>query len=259
MPNYTSISKETHANQYWQRFTDYHFANQIPTAQIVAAELGQAVRSLPLAFLKQQENFTLTAVMGLDPSLNLYVAHDGRWLGGYVPSIFRGYPFRLLRAQERDDHILCVDQDSGLISDDPSGEPLFDSSGELSQPVRDVLNFLSQVEQNRTVTDLAVSELAEAGLITEWPLKVKAGEEERQVTGLYMVDEAKLNSIDDQTFLHLRKTQALPIAYAQLLSMSNIQIFDKLAKIREQMDMQQQQDTALDAGLYIGEDDTFKF
>ncbi len=255
MPNYRPISKEAQTHKHWQKFNDYIFASQTPTAPIVAAELGQAVRTLPLGFLKQQDNYTLIALMGLDPTQNLYVARDGRWLGGYVPSVFRGYPFRLLRAEGRDELILCVDEDSGLINDDSSGQPIFEDNGVLAPPVKDVMNFLSQVEQNRTVTDLAVSALADAGLITVWPLKVKDGEKEKPVTGLYMVDEGKLNLIDDQTFLHLRKTQALPIAYAQLLSMSNIQIFDKLAKIRAQMDKQAEPEV----GFTLGEDDTFRF
>jgi hypothetical protein len=73
-------------------------------------------------------------------------------------------------------------------------------------------------------TRVAVSALAGAGLITEWSLKAKVGGEEKNITGLYRVDEEKLNTIDDETFLDLRKSRSLPIAYAQLLSMGNIAV-----------------------------------
>jgi hypothetical protein len=69
-----------------------------------------------MAFIKQQDNFVLVGLLSLTPGQNVFVAQDGRWLGAYVASVFRGYPFRLARAEGRDDLILCIDEDSGLIS-----------------------------------------------------------------------------------------------------------------------------------------------
>ncbi len=214
------VSPQNHTDKFWQKFTNYRFAARTQTAAVVVAEIGQAVRTLPLAFIKQGDNYVLAAVMSLSKGQNLYVAQDGRWLGGYVPAAFRGYPFSLRGEQ------LYIDESSGLISD-TDGEVLYDKNGELSKPVQDVLNFLQQIEQNRTVTDLAVAALQEAGCIAEWRLK------DTKVTGLYRTDEAGLNSLNDQAFLKLRKAGGLPIAYAQLFSMANIGVFDNLIKIRE--------------------------
>ena len=234
------LSPETHANKYWQKFTNYNFVAKIQTAAIVAAELGQAVRTLPVAFIKQADNFVLCAVMSLSEGHNLYVSPDGRWLGGYVPAAFRGYPFSLQGDK------LYIDENSGLISD-TVGEALYDN-GELSRPVQEVMNFLKQIEKSRTVTDLAVAALSNAGCITKWQVK------DKNVTGLYRTDEAKLNTLDDQTFLKLRKTRSIAIAYAQLFSMANIQIFDKLVKMREQMQPQE-----VDIETIFGEDDLITF
>ncbi len=237
------ITKQTHAKKYWQKFTNYNFASKQQTSTIVAAELGQAVRTLPMAFVKQGDNFILCAVMALEPEQNLYVAPDGRWLGGYVPAAFRGYPFSIKNGT------LHIDEDSGLVSDDTSGQALFDKAGELTKPVQDVLNFLQQIEQNRTITDLAVAALSDAGCITEWEFK------DKDVTGLYRADEAKLNTLEGETYLKLRKTKSIAIAYAQLFSMANIGVFDKLVKIREQMGKPAEEDIQ---GIFA-EDDTFKF
>ncbi len=235
MPKLSAITKDTHANKSWTRFQSYQFAAQDNLAPLVSAELAKSIQNFPIAFIKQQDSFTLVAVLSLTPGQNMFVAPNGQWLGGYVPSVFRGYPFRLAKAEGRDDLILCVDEDSGLIHDDPNmGEPFFDENGEISKPVKDVLNFLQQIEKNRAVTHVAVSSLANAGLITEWNLKVKDGDQEKPVTGLYMIDEAKLNSLDDAEFLKLRKSGSLPIAYGQLFSMGNIQIFERLAKLQGQ-------------------------
>ncbi len=94
--------------------------------------------------------------------------------------------------------------------------------------------------------------LSDVGCITEWQFK------DKNISGLYRADEAKLNTLEGQAYLKLRKTKSIAIAYAQLFSMANIGVFAKLVKIREQMAKQQQEEVE-DAALYIGEDDTFKF
>lgn len=224
MSNYTPI---TETNKRWQKFINYEFALHISTAPIVTAELGKTVRTLPLAFTKEQESFVLSAVMGTESKQNLFVDYQGRWLGGYVPAHFRGYPFALNESGE-----LYIDENSGLISE-LQGEPIFDQDGNFSDPVQQVYEFLKKIEQNKAVTQKAVDALVEAGLITEWNLKLKVGGEEKQISGLYRIDEAKLNKLEDRAFLTLRKVQALPIIYAQLFSMANIAVFDKLEQIRE--------------------------
>jgi hypothetical protein len=254
MPQLTPITKQNHADKSWTRFSTYTFASKDNLAPLAGAEIAKAVSTLPIAFAKHKDHFLLVAVLSLFPGTNLFVAPDGRWLGGYVPSIFRGYPFQLAKAEGKDDLILCVDEDSGLVKNDKSGEPFFDHTGEVSKPVKDIMNFLNQVEQNKAATNLAVAALADAGVITEWPLKIKQGDQEKPVTGLYRIDEEKLNALDDAQFLKIRKAGALPIAYAQLLSMGNIQVFLKLAKAHEQAAVQ-----TPDVGSFLGDDDVISF
>ncbi|MCA1786045.1 MAG: SapC family protein [Desulfobacteraceae bacterium] len=257
MPQLAAITKESHAGKSWKRFQSYNFASKDNLAPLAGAEVAKAVLTLPMAFVKQQDTFSLVAVLSLAPGTNLFTGQNGRWLGGYVPAVFRGYPFLLAKAEGRDDLILCVHEDSGLILDDKSAEPFFDDQGQVSPPVQEILNFLSRIEQNKAITNQAVSVLADAGLITEWPLKIKEGEQEKPVTGLYMVDEAKLNTLEDELFLKLRKAGSLPIAYGQLLSMGNIQAFEKLA------DMQTSQARAAaeqpDFKAFLGDDDVISF
>ena len=69
---------------------------------------------------------------------------------------------------------------------------------------------------------MAVSALAEAGVIQPWPIRIAAEENQREIGGLNRIDEAALNALSDDAFLKLRKSLALPIAYAQMLSASLI-------------------------------------
>jgi hypothetical protein len=50
------------------------------------------------------------------------------------------------------------------------------------------------------------------------------------IAGLHCIDEAALKALPDDAFLKLRKSSALPIVYAQLLSAAHIGIFEQLAR-----------------------------
>jgi hypothetical protein len=261
MSNLTAISKENHAHKSWTRFTSYQFAAKDNLVPLVAAEIAQSVLNFPMGFIKQQDRFVLVGMLSIIPGQNMFVGPDGRWLGGYVPAAFRGYPFRLARSEKGNELILCVDESSGLIQEKANqAEPFFDENGEISEQVQGILDFLSQIETSRSLTEKAVASLADAKVLTEWNLKIKEGEQEQPVTGLYRVDEAKLNAVDDQTFLALRKSSALPLVYAQLLSMANIQLFEKLAKVHEQMAAKQStQPGEVDLDKLFDKDDLIKF
>ncbi len=247
-----AVTRDRFGGKFWRRYNSYAFAASSHLTPLVAAELPRALQALPLAFIKQGERFVLLGVLSLTPGQNLYVNQKGQWLGSYIPSSFRSYPFRLARAEGRDDLILCVEKDSGLISG-TEGEPFFQENGELSESLTGVLDFLKKVEQNRSATERAVSALAEAGLMTEWPLKIKVEGTERPVSGLYMINESKLDSLDDQAFLKLRRSQSLPIAYAQLFSRGNIAMLEKLAGARGR-EMAQGPDEADIEKLFWGDD-----
>jgi hypothetical protein len=255
MTQLSAISPKTHTDKSWIRYSSYSFTSKASIANLVGAEIPKAVSGgLPMAFVKEQDAFFLAAVLSPTPGTNLFVNQTGKWLGEYIPSAFRSYPFRLARAKGKDNLILCVDEDSGLVKNDKSAEPFFDDQGQLSKPVQDIMDFLSQVEQNKRKTIQAVDVLADAGIITQLPLKMRHKDREKPVAGLYRIDEAKLNSLDDEQFNKLRKAGALPIAYGQLLSMENIQVFEKLAKAQEGAAAK-----SPDVGSFLGDDDVISF
>lgn len=234
-PQLTAISKEQFSGKAWRRYTSYAFAAGETLIPLVAAELAQAVPAMPLGFVQSGEGFQLVAVTALQQGANLFVAPDGRWLGAYVPAALRGYPFRLVKPQDRADSVLCIDQASGLVVEAGQGETFFDEDGQPSKAVKDVLELLLQVERSRMATQWAVDALAAAGLIHPWPLSIKQGEQNMPVTGLHRIDEAALNALETEAFLTLRRSGALPVAYAQLLSMKQLAVLQQLAQIQAKL------------------------
>lgn len=228
MPNFQAVSRERHAGKRWQRYTSYRFAANDAVAALVLQELPRACMVLPLAFVQAQDSFIPVAVQGLQPGKNLLVTDDGRWLAGYIPAAYRGYPF-LLANSEDGQQVLCFNEDSGLLSD-TDGEPFFDENGDPAKSVKDVLNFLSQVASNRQATQRACAALQQHNLIQPWPVKLQSENGEQTVDGLFRIDEAALNALDIQSLDELRTLGALPIAYCQLLSMQHLPKLGQLAQ-----------------------------
>lgn len=256
MPTIVAISRERHADKHWKRFVSYNFASPSSLAPLVAAEIPKAAMAMPLGFIRQGDGYTPVALMGLEPGRNLLVAPDGRWLGRYVPSALRGYPFSLIRT-EGETLVLCIDEDSGLVNDGPEGEPFFTAEGEPAEGLSQVVEFLQQIERNRGATALACAALVEQALIRPWPITLKGETGERQVEGVFQIDEAALNQLPDDGFLSLRRAGALPLAYCQLLSMQHLTMLGELATAHARMPPQPTRPPL--GGFALPEDDLLQF
>jgi hypothetical protein len=233
MVQFVAVSQERHASKKWQRHANYGFAATEALAPIVGAELSKAALSMPLAFSEQAGHYTLVAVLSLVPGRNMFVGPDGRWFGNYIPACLRSYPFILLAQQGADQLVLCVDEESGLATEaGTTGESFFDEAGAISPALKPIVELLTQVQHSRQATDLAVSALAQVGVIKPWQINLKSEQGERAISGLHHVDEAALGALSNDEFLKLRT--GLPIAYAQLLSQGRLDVFEHLARLHSQ-------------------------
>lgn len=232
MPQYQAVSRNVHANKRWRRYDSYRFAAADTVATLVARELPRAMMHLPIAFVARGERFSPAAVQGLQPGKNLFVAPDGRWIGGYTPAAYRGYPFALAETPDGK-RVLAFDADSGLLSES-DGEAFFDEEGNPSATLKGILDFLNEVHANREATDRICAALQQHGLIQPWPVTVAEDEARRSLDGLYRIDEAALNALPAADFEALRQAGALPVVYCQLLSMQHFAMLGKLAHAHQQ-------------------------
>lgn len=222
------ISRDRHATKFWQRFTSYEFARGEAIAPLVGAEVASAMQTCPIGFVQDGEQFFPVAVLALQAGRNLFIAPDGKWIGGYIPAMLRGYPFRIGQT-ESGEQLLCIDEDSGLITDGPEGEAFFDDNGELSDDIKKILDFLGQTHQNRGATLKVCSLLSEHDLIVPWDITVRTAEGDKPLGGLFRVDENALNALETEPFDVIRRAGALPLIYSQLLSMQHMTLLGKLA------------------------------
>jgi hypothetical protein len=240
MPKFVAITGAQFSSKSWKRNSSYAFAAKFNTVPVVLAELGKLLPTLPMGFLQTGDSFQLVAITALQPEVSFFVAPDGRWLGEYIPAILRSHPFALATPEGQSEAILCVDESSGLVvekgqSQPGQGEPFFEESGTPSQAIKDILDFLSNIERNRVLTSGAVNALRAAGLIQPWPLKTVLDGKSVEISGLFCIDEALLNALDADLLGGLRSTGALALAYAQLFSVGQLGILDKFRALQAQL------------------------
>jgi hypothetical protein len=174
------------------------------------------------------------AILGFQAGRNLFIDGDGRWRGGYVPAALRGYPFSLVPTTDGR-LTLCFDEDSGLLTEPPAGEPFFDLEGAPTQAVEEVLVFLRQTESSRSSAAAICAQLQAAGLVTQWLAKLSLNGAEQAVKGLYCVDAAALHECSGATLKDLQQSGALQAAFCQLLSMQHLHRLGQLEEDRSQL------------------------
>jgi len=260
MVNIVPVDRDRHAGKGWRHSQDYSFAAQLVSVRLVGAELASAAVAMPVAFIEHSGRYLVAGVMSPLQGRNLFVAPDGRWLGAYVPAGFRSYPFSLARVKGSDQAILCIDEDSGWVVDSGVSADVtkfFDEDGRPSSATKATLDFLQQIEWSRTITDLAVAALADARVIQPWPFNVHDGYQQVPVNGLHRINEAALHALDDDAFLKLRKSEALGIAQAQLISMQTIGVFRQLLSVQQQMAKETQRPVPASSSFRLVDDDMF--
>lgn len=217
MPNIIALSPAKHSSYSFSPRDGYHFAKQQSAVPILLAELNRVLPQYPIAFLPENDQYTAVAITG-DGKRNLYINNDGKWLGEYVPSALRGYPFAIANNKEGQG-IFCIHEEH--LHSNTEHQPLFTDNKELSAEAKQHLDFLTQCEGNRQQTSKATAALAENNLLVPWTLTIDGTEDNPQrIGGLYRIDEEALNQLPAEQLAALRPTGALALAYAQLFSMT---------------------------------------
>jgi hypothetical protein len=258
MPAFQPISRERHAGKRWKRFVNFSFAAKEAVAPLAAAELPRIAVAMPIAFVEMAGHKQAVAVLSLVPGRNLFVAPDGRWIGPYIPALFRAFPFVLAKGPEGQ-QVLCIAEDSGMLTDGPEGEAFFGEDGKPAAAVADILKFLHQFERSRILAQQATACLEKHGLLQAWPVTLKTPDGEQQIPGLFRVDEAALNALGAEALVELRQTGALSLAYCHLLSVQHLPLLGKLAdaQIKAMQKLAEQQ--AKQAALVQGRDLDLEF
>ncbi len=229
------ITRERHGAWHWRRPPHYGAAGHLAVVPLSSFEVGVAALRLPLAFAKNADRFVLVAVMGIPPATNLCVAPDGQWTGPYIPAVLRAAPFAL-RAAPDGRMLLCVDEaaaQAGPTDALGAGEPFFASDGTPVPLMKQVLDFLIQLDQGMRTMERACAALHEHGLLAPWKLAFDTGGPPEQASdGLWRVDETALRNLGAEALHSLMQHGALALAYGQLYAVQNITLLADWSRAR---------------------------
>lgn len=221
--NITPITKEAHLNTKVKSIDNFDFVSDTHIASIMVHEFSRAASIYPIVFLedKEQDRFRPVVLLGLEEGENLFV-QDDKWNASYIPAIIRRYPFVLAQTEEEDKFTICIDQDSEFVNED-EGQAIFDENGEAGEVIERVKTYLTELQQMEVFTNEFCDYMKANNMFTPLNMKVRVGDEVKEVGGAYVINEERFNSLSDEKFLELRSKKYIPVTYAHLSSLAQIE------------------------------------
>ena len=215
-----SLTSEAFGGKRLKPIQSFAFLSSSACCEIVAGELANVAVNFPIYFRPNGDGYVPVALFALKDGENMFVEQNGAWTGLYLPATFRRYPFSLgSDAAQGGKPVLMIDAECGLLSD-TEGELLFgdDKTEDQNTPVVRAIHFLAQMKADAEKTAAMTAALAEAGLMQPADLLPSGVGEGTLLPSLMQIDEQRLNALGDEKFLALRRSGALGLAYAHLLS-----------------------------------------
>lgn len=207
-----------------------------------SAETGDAVQyviTFPLEFRRAQAHYPIffqkdpntgqflpIILLGFEQGENLFLGANG-WEPRYVPmSILRG-PF-LIGYQTNPDHVdgrhavITIDMDSPLLTSAQDGQPLFLEHGGSAPYLENLTQLLEDIQLGLEMNTPFVQALTDNDLIESVTMSITLNDgAERQLMGLYTINEDRLNELEDEAVAALHKAGHLQSIFMIMASHSH--------------------------------------
>lgn len=220
MANYIPLDKDKHSALKINVRHSFEYAANTHLSAVTLKEFAQVATCMPMAFINdpQTGNYHAVAMLGIESNQNMYMK-DGKWQGHAVPLNIQRFPFDV--RPDGDKLGVFIDEESDLITDD--GEAMFTESGEPTEFLKNRQQLLGDIANSEMATQRFVKQLVELDLLETLEMMVHyANGQQRAVTGITTISEARLNELDDEKFLELKKSGFLGAIYAMLMSLGQI-------------------------------------
>lgn len=200
------------------------FVTETNAIPITYTEFSAAGHDYPLVFVSTDEgkSYSPVVLIGIAGNENLFI-RGGFWDPNvYIPAYVRRYPFCMARvtldAQEQADRLTCVEQ-SFLAEADADGEAMFDDAGNPRPAWEPIAKLLEEYERDLERTREMSNILADYGLFEPFSLQatLKDGGP-LNLTGMFRVDERKLETLNAAQLRNLIKKGILGRVYAHIIS-----------------------------------------
>ncbi|MDF3123704.1 SapC family protein [Rheinheimera sp. 1928-s] len=218
------LQKEKHAQTKINTAKAFTFAQEQHILPVVVQEFVRIGAEMPIVFIKDpaSERFDVVAMLGLKTGENLMVT-EGRWQGFYVPRVLWNHPLILADDPSKEGQLVVALVESSHMVNTETGHALFNEDGTesdfLKSRVESMREFFMQSQSTRAFNKV----LADMDLLIPQTLTITREGQPREISGIYIVDEKKLNSLSDEQLLDLNKRGLMPAIYAHLMSLQQVQ------------------------------------
>ena len=186
-------------------------------------EFFPASRDYPLVFVRGSDGeLGASVITGLRPNENLFLDGEGEWIdSAYLPACVRGYPFYAIDASAGPNHerrkVMVNEAALGA-----SGEAFLDADGEPTPAWRAKEKLITEYLAAQEVTAAFCARLDELELVDPFEAQVMPEQQDSlRLTGMYRVNEQRLNGLPAKTLRRLMKAGQLSRVYAHLISLEN--------------------------------------
>ncbi len=212
------------------------FVRDLNAIPISYTEFAKVALDYPIVFTSgdKGETFAPVAVLGMTGGENLFVSNNAWAEKVYVPAYARRFPFCMARVTldkvEQQDRLICVEKEFA----DDTGEAMFDAKGEPLQKWKDIEKLLSEYEADLELSREMCGILGDYGLLEPFNMQatLSKGGAPMQLTGMYRVDEPKIEHLNSSQLKNLVKKGVLGRIYAHLVSLENFtDLLDRKSKV----------------------------
>lgn len=218
------VSSEVHKDLSVRTDAGFAFAHSANSVPLVAAEFRAASLDYTIVFAGEADQMIPTVILGLKDGENQYLGADGQWNGRYVPAFVRRYPFVFAASDDGDTFTLCIDDQYDGCNRDGEGEALFDSRGEQTQYLKNVLDFTREYQAQFARTRAFCDRLVELDLLDPMHAEYTTPQgEARRLTGFSAVNRDKVKALTGDVLERMLKTDELELLFIHLQSMNNLQ------------------------------------
>lgn len=226
-----ALNSDVHRNlKFAAENVDFAFARDTTSVLLAGVEFAETGREYPIVFVRgEDKKMRPVVLLGVRNGENLFVDQQGKWDARYIPAFVRRYPFVMAEAGEGK-LVVCIDEGCKALNSE-YGDLMIDAEGKLEPRMQEVMQFLQNFQQEFVRTELIIQQLDDLGLFVEQGARFDTGGGEvLQLNAFYLIDEAKLNMLEDDKLPALFRSGALGLAYLHLASLGNMHaLLDRLS------------------------------
>lgn len=221
----TPVTSKAHGDVSVRAGAGYGFAQKVNSVPLTAIEFAAAAAHYPIVFAGSEDRVMPAVILGAKSNENFFVDGEGKWKAGtYVPAFVRRYPFVFSTDRENKNFILNIDESYEGVNRDGRGERLFDTDGNQTVYLQNILRFLQEYQGQFRRTEAYCKRLKDLDLLQPMQAQFNlASGEKRSLSGFMAVDREKLKKLKDEDLRAMFDTDELECTFLHLFSMRHFQ------------------------------------